>query len=497
MIARQVSLDRASDEGLSRQLFMQLRGLIETSKLGTGMVLPPTRQLASSLGVGRNTVISAYEQLTLEGYLETDGRRGTRVSQATTGFERWKDRKADPVLSKAPLRLSTHGRRLIANERPVNRLPSCFQTGLPEVRSFPHDLWARLLRRAARHLVSKPALGGYDDYVGLPELKRAILDRIAISRGVVAEPEQVIILSSAQAAMDLVTRMLLEPRDIAMHEEPGYGGVLACLEAFDADLRPIPVLAPQTYQRLDESIGEQETPRLIYATPSHQFPTGRVMPLEDRLSLLEFAASHGAFVLEDDYDSEFHFAGAPISCLQGLDRNGLVIYMGTFSKSFMPSLRVAYLILPPALVEPFGFGLRNTGAVPSHTTQLALASFLEEGHFKAHLREMTRLYRERRDALFEALQGGCGRFLKPVCPEGGIQMTALLTDACLAAGWTDSLLADRLAQYGMECSSLSTLYWSGGREPQQGLFLGYAASNVDEIRRGVNQIARILSDETP
>ncbi|WP_319532224.1 PLP-dependent aminotransferase family protein [uncultured Cohaesibacter sp.] len=497
MIAEQITLDRASDEGLSRQLFMQLRGLIEDSKLATGVPLPPSRKLASTLGVGRNTVISAYEQLTLEGYLETDGRRGTRVSKATTGFVRWKDRKVDPVQNKAPLRLSIHGRRLIANERPVNRLPSCFQTGLPEVRTFPHDLWARLLRRAARQLLSRPELGGYDDYVGLPELKRAILDHVAISRGVVADPEQVIILSSAQASMDLVTRMLLEPRDMAMHEEPGYGGVLACLKAFDADIRPIPVLDPQTYQRLHESIGEQETPRLIYATPSHQFPTGRVMPLEDRLSLLEFAASHGAFVLEDDYDSEFHFSGAPISCLQGLDRNGLVIYMGTFAKSFMPSLRVAYLILPPALVEPFGFGLRNTGAVPSHTTQLALASFLEEGHFKAYLREMTRVYRERRDALYDALLETCGPFLKPVYPEGGIQMPALLTDACLKAGWTDSLLADRLTREGMECSALSSLYWSGAWKPQQGLFLGYAASDVDEIKKGVERIARILSDETP
>ncbi|SNY94384.1 transcriptional regulator, GntR family [Cohaesibacter sp. ES.047] len=495
MITEQICLDRTREPGLSRQLFIQLRRIIETGNVASGLPLPPSRQLAKDLRVSRNTVMAAYEQLTLEGYLETGGRRGTRVSKATTGFRQWHDEEQPVDDGAKQVRLSAHGHRLILNERPMKRLSTSFQTGLPEVRSFPHDLWARLLRRAARQLASRRVLAGYDNYDGILELKTAILDHVAASRGVVATPEQVIILSSAQASMDLVVRMLLDEGALALHEEPGYAGMHASLLAAGADMRPIPVQQPQAYQDLKSTFSNEDAPRLIYATPSHQFPTGRVMPLEDRLALLDFAASRNAFVLEDDYDSEFHFSGAPISCLQGLDRNGLVIYMGTFAKSFMPSLRLAYLIAPPLLAEPLTFGLRNTGAVPSHTVQLALSYFIEEGHFRAHLREMTRTYRERRDALVEALVRQCGDFLDPARPAGGIQLPAYLTPACLAAGWTDDKLAERLVEEGIECAALSSLYWSGTEEARQGLFLGFAASDIEEIDTGVGCIARVLNGE--
>ena len=492
MIADQIQLERDGEEGLARQLFLQIRRLIEGGGLTAGTALPASRRFAQELGVGRNTVIMAYEQLVLEGYAQADGRRGTRISEASRGFIGHNSGRDGHLLDGREPHLSRQAARLMSVKRRDMPTPATFQPGLPEIRHFPHDVWGRLLRRAARQAHGHEALMGYGHYTGWPALKEAILAHVAVSRGVVADVDQIFILSSAQACLDLITRLLLDPGDDVLHEEPGYGGMLVSLRAVEARCHPLDVEAKGAYASLEETMGKERAPRLIYATPSHQFPSGRVMTLKDRLALLSYAGQEDAFVLEDDYDSEFHFSGDPISCLQGLDRQDLVIYMGTFAKSLMPAMHVAYLIVPRRLVEPVRRGVRSVGAVPPFVIQQALADFLGEGHFRSHLREMGQLYQERRDVLVAALEAHCGQYLVPVVPEGGIQLPAYFTDFALSKGLDDRRVMASLQQAGVESSALSTLYWSGQSEARQGLFLGYAASSPVEIEQGVETIGGLF-----
>jgi len=497
MLASHITLDRTGAKGLVPQLFAQIRGLIETGVVAAGSRLPTSRHLAAELGVGRNSVVAAYDLLLAEGYLQSEGRRGTFVSEASRGFAPARSQASDVQPKKRPLHLSRSAQALIAVGRRDQPTPHTFQPGLPDVRHFPHDLWGRCLRRAARGMHQQPLLGGYAHYYGLPALREALIDHVAVSRGVSASAEQVIVFSSAQAALDLVARLLLDPGDVALHEEPGYAGMLSVLRGVHADIRPIEVYAADRFQRLDDLVADGARPRLIYVSPSHQFPSGQVMTLEDRLALLAFAAKHGAFILEDDYDSEFHFSNAPLSCLQGLGRGEQVLYMGTFAKSLMPSLRLAYLVVPPPLVEPVRRMQRNMGGVPGLTVQMALAEFLTGGYFRSHVRDMSKLYQARRDCLAEALAGHCGDILMPVVPDGGIQMPVYLTPQLVEAGVGDDALAAALAAIGVECTPLSALYWSGRCSVRQGLFFGYAASNEVEIVNAVDAVAHCLKRFIP
>ncbi len=492
LLAGQITLQRDETEGLSRQIYGQIRGLIEEGRLNTGVKLPTSRSLAQDLKVGRNTVMTAYEQLVMEGFLVADGRRGTKVSEASRGFEgqgepRDKALSADNI---AKPRLAKQAHDMIDVRRREHPAFYSFQPGLPELRSFPHDLWARHLRRAARQMQLHPDMGGYGNYSGLPELQEAIIEHVRLARGVVAEPEQVLVLSSAQAALDLVSRLLLDAGDPAMMEEPGYSGALAALRGAQADLRPLKLDEEAPFASLPEGFD----PKLIYVTPSHQFPTGRLMGLEERLSLLRYAELSNSYVLEDDYDSEFHFKGTPIASLQGLDRQERVIYMGTFSKSLMPALHVAYLIMPPKLVSPAASMHRNIGSAPAVVLQYAIASFMQEGQFRTHIRQMCLLYQQRREHLLAALERHCADALLPTQQDGGIQLLGYLSDKLLKQGWDDQSLSHHLRSQGIENSPLSSFYWSGQMDRRQGLFLGYAASNLDAIDQQVELMAKLIAE---
>ncbi|MCV6601851.1 MAG: PLP-dependent aminotransferase family protein [Cohaesibacter sp.] len=492
LLAGQITLLREGAEGLSRQIYGQIRGLIEEGRLGVGVRLPTSRALAQDLNVGRNTVMGAYEQLVMEGFLVADGRRGTMVSEASRGFEGQTAGVEDAgkaVRQVAQPRLSRQARHMIEVRRREHPAFHSFQPGLPELRSFPHDLWARHLRRAARHMQLHPDMGGYGHYSGVPDLQQAIIEHVRLARGVVAEPEQVLVLSSAQAALDLVCRLLLDAGDPAMMEEPGYSGALAAFRGAQADLRPLRLDDEAPFANLPQGFD----PKLIYVTPSHQFPIGRLMGLEERLSLLRYAEAASSYILEDDYDSEFHFKGTPIASLQGLDRQERVIYMGTFSKSLMPALHVAYLIMPPKLVVP-GAGLhRNMGSAPSVVLQYAIASFMQEGQFRTHIRQMCLLYQKRRAHLLAALARHCAGDLVPTSQDGGIQLLGYLSDALLSKGWDDQSLSHHLRNHGLENSPLSSFYWSGEMERRQGLFLGYAASSLEAIDQQVALMADLMA----
>jgi GntR family transcriptional regulator/MocR family aminotransferase len=469
-----VELRPRSGETLSRQLYNQLRNAILKGLLPPGHRLPSSRELARQLKISRNTVSSVIDQLAMEGYLDiARGRRPTvAASRPSLVPGKANARKA----SAKPL-MSHWGERLRKADWPVNNegAPRPLVPGLADAREFPHDLWARCLRRAAR---GAAMLGG--PALNRPALQAALLQHLVEYRGVKASAPQIMIMPSAQASIELIARVMLNAGDLAWLESPGYGGAHVALEAAGARVSGV---------RLDQSglsiKGRRDRPRLIFVTPSHQYPTGRLMPVNRRQQLLTFAASVGAMIVEDDYDSEFHYDGRPVAALQGLDPTGSIFYVGTFSKSTFADIRVGYIIVPESFVEVFEKAQRHSGQIASAPVQDALAEFIEDGHFAAHIRKMTRLYRDRRDHLVQALNAVAGDRLTAVAPSGGMQLAAYFRPQC-----EDRAVTAQLSKMGVTARSLSPHFIGGIAE--QGLFLGFAAWNEREIETAAGIIGQSL-----
>jgi GntR family transcriptional regulator / MocR family aminotransferase len=464
------------DETLTRQLYQQLRKSILNGSLPPGHRLPSSRDLARRLKVSRNTVSFVVDQLAMEGYLDVaQGRRPTiaAASKAALVFG-----KATSLPAPATPPISRWAEQVRKADWPFMNEgePRPFLPVLADAREFPHEVWARCLRRAARHA---PAPGAAA--LNRPLLQAALLRHLVEHRGVKAETRQVIVTPSAQASIELIARVLLDAGDIAWLESPGYGGARAALEAAGAVIRGV---------GLDGSglafEGRRDRPRLIFVTPSHQHPTGRLMPINRRRELLAFASAVGAVIIEDDYDSEFHYDGRPVAALQGLDDSGSVFYVGTFSKSMFADVRAGYAIVPRNLVEVFEKAQRHSGQIVPAPLQNALAEFIVDGHFAAHLRKMTRLYRGRRDRLVQAL-GAAGHALKLVPPAGGMQLLAYLDPRR-----NDVDIADRLAKVGVTARPLSRHFT--GAITDQGLLLGFAAWNEREIDAGAAIIGGVIRD---
>jgi GntR family transcriptional regulator / MocR family aminotransferase len=465
------------NETLTQQLYARLRGLILAGSFPVGARLPSSRDLARHLKVSRNTVSSVIDQLVMEGYLEiARGRRPTIAAGTMTELVSSDRGSGRPAV---PLQISRWAERLRAANWPfVNEAePRPFLPGLADSRTFPHDAWARCLRRAARN----PPLFG----AGTPNrrsLQAALLEHLVEYRGVKASTHQIIVTPSAQAAIELVARVLLGTGDVAWLESPGYAGARAALEVVGATVRGV---------RLDRDglslKGRCDRPRLIFVTPSHQYPTGRLMPINRRQELLAFAGSIGAAIIEDDYDSEFHYDGKPVAALQGLDDAGIVFYVGTFSKSMFADIRTGYAIVPKEFVSVFEKAQRHSGQIVQAPLQDALAEFITNGHFAAHIRKMTRLYRARRDRLVQALNDAAGRRVRIVPPAGGMQLLAYLDAQCV-----DYAIAAQLAKSGVTAWPLSRHY--AGKATTQGLFLGFAAWNEPEIDAGAGVIGRVLRE---
>ncbi len=478
-----IVLDRGGDASLQHQIYAALRAAILAGRLRPGVRLPSTRTLARDLGAARNTIVGAFEQLVVEGYLVSRVGDGTRVAATLPETLLHARRSAAPAASGgAAPGLSARGRALVAARRPAPD-PSrrAFQPGLPAVDEFPRELWARLLARRAR----LPARGsrGYGHPGGLPVLREAIAACFGAARGVACEPSQVIVVAGAQAALDLSCRLLLDPGDPAWIEEPGYLGARGALLAAGAHL--VPVATDADGLDVQSGVRTAESARLAYVTPSHQFPLGVTMSLARRLELLAWAARAGAWIVEDDYDSEYRYAGRPIAAMQGLDAAGRVIYLGTFSKTMFPALRVGWLVVPPALVDAFTASVRLTGQQVAADMQAALADFLAEGHFAAHVRRMRALYAARQDRLIGALHRRLDGVLEVAPREGGMQLPALLgPDA------DDVAASDAAAGAGVIAPPLSMYHLDAPR--RRGLHLGFAGVPEREIPAGVEQLARAL-----
>ncbi len=474
---------------LHRQLYHALRRAILSGTLPAGARMPSTRAIAAETRVSRITAVIAYDQLIAEGYAEPRRGSGTYVSEALArnGALRARRQSSAP----RPARLSTYGRRIVAATRGQppswaprrDALPYDFRYGRPAITDFPHALWRRLLARRARRASFRAF--DYGPPEGLPELRTALADYLRRSRAVVCDESQIVVVSGSQQGLDLVARVLFDAGDLVLLEEPHYAGARRVFRGMGARLRALPVGS----EGLDVSrlAARHERFRAAYVTPSHQFPLGVVMSVARRLALLDWAARVGAYVVEDDYDSEYRYVGRPIESLQGLDRTGRVLYVGTFSKVLFPALRLGYLVLPPPLVGAFrtAKALADTGSATLE--QGALADFMREGHYERYLRRSRARVGARRSALLAAVEAHLGDRVEVCGAEAGLHVVVWLRDV-----HRDRLggLVERAAAAGVGVYSAASCYL---RPPSRaGLLLGYASLEEEDIRRGIERLARCL-----
>lgn len=494
-----VTLDQNALAPLYRQLYERLRAEILEGQLEAGARLPSTRVLASQLGVSRNTTALAYQQLLLEGYIESHVGHGTRVARLrperlsrADGYAptRHTSQRAETQRSH-PSQVSALSRRgqLLANAHYPGEIYSnlpdpgkrAFRVGQPDANHFPYETWARLVAKHARH--SLRAVPLYQKAQGYLPLCEAIAAHIGITRGVHCSPEQIVVTAGSQGALDLVARVLLDPGDGVWVEEPGYLGARGALLFAGASLAPVPV----DREGMMVEVGRQRyrDARLAIVTPSHQFPTGVTMSLSRRLALLQWASEAQAWIAEDDYDSEYRFSGRPLEALQGLDGGQRVIYIGTFSKVLIPALRLGYLVAPMTLVGGFIAARRFIDAHLPLLEQMALADFIAEGHFARHLRRMRLLYQERRDALAEALLRDLDDLLEVGASEAGMHLVAWLP-----VGMSARTVARQASTRDL---SLLPIIASDPQESgREGLLLGFASDSPDALRVGVHALAGVL-----
>jgi GntR family transcriptional regulator/MocR family aminotransferase len=487
-----VKIDAAGT--LYQQVYQALRGEILSGQLAPGSRLPSTRGLARELGVSRNTVLLAYEQLLAEGYAVGQVGSGTYVAAALPEAPLSPVRVPRQAISTQACtmpHLSAYGRRMLGE--PLVPPPSMaahryavrydFRYGLPAVEEFPHAIWRRLLARCAR-AVSPEALH-YGPPEGHAPLRQAIADYLRRARAVVCTPEQIVVVNGSQQALDLVARVLLDPGDQVVIEEPQYQGARRVFLAAGAPLITVPVDTEglQTVALPPPVAGA----RLVYVTPSHQFPTGAIMSLARRLALLAWAEQAGSYVIEDDYDSEYRYAGRPVEAVQGLDRSGRVIYVGTFSKVLFPALRLGYLVLPTALVAPFTAAKWLTDRHTSTFEQAVLTEFIGEGHFERHLRRLRTRHAARRVALLEALATYLGQRVEVSGANAGVHLLVWLHDV---APHQVGALLENAARAGVGLYPVAPYYLAP--PPRAGLLLGYASMTTGEIRAGIRCLAAVL-----
>ena len=472
------------DGPLQRQAYRALRAAILDGRLAARSRLPATRALARELGVSRNTVLAAYEQLAAEGFAAARVGSGTFVSEAVPAREARPARAARP--QRAPA-LSAYGARVAAGGRaswslPREPLPYDFRYGEPAYADLPLAAWARTLGRRARRLSVKRL--AYQPPGGALELREALADYLARARGVRSSPEQIVVVQGSQQAIDLVTRLLVDPGDTVVLEEPHYTGFSFCLAALGAKTVCVPV--DEDGLRVD-ALERVPAAKLACVTPSHQFPAGGVLSLERRLALLAWAEGRDASVLEDDYDGEFRFEGRPLACLQALDAGGRVLYMGTASKLLFPALRIGWLVAPPALAQACvdAKAIADTGTATLE--QLAFADFIREGQLERHVRRARLRHAAKRAALAEALARELGDRAEVRGAGAGVHVLLRIEE--LRAREVRAL-REACRVRGVGVYPAAPFY---ARPPARAeLLLGYAALGEDEIREGVRQLRRAV-----
>lgn len=484
------------DGPLYQQVYRAARRAILTAELAPGTKVPSTRGLARDLGVSRNTVILAYDQLLAEGYIAAREGSGTFVAsnlpEDLTEAIRSDRHESDRAEIFSP-RLSAYGRRLadFGEHQPLTweargaPLSYDFRYGRPNFFDFPHDTWCRVLARRARRASVKQL--DYGPPAGRDELRAAIAEYLWRSRGVVCTPEQVLVVNGSQQALDLAARVLVDPGDHVVLEEPHYPGARLAFETAGATV--VAAALDDDGLRVD-SIPDDLDVRLAYVTPAHQFPTGVNMPLQRRLEVLAWAERRDALIFEDDYDSEFRYSGRPVEALQGLDRAGRVLYSGTFSKLMFPALRLGYLVLPAALVGPISAAKAVCDTGCAALDQLALADFMQQGHFDRHLRRSRTRNAKRREALLAALDRHLGDRVEITGINAGLHVLVWLQGF---ATRRLPALRRRAAEQGVGIYPVTPYYREAPK--RAGLLLGFASLQEKEIEEGIRRLARLLDGE--
>jgi GntR family transcriptional regulator/MocR family aminotransferase len=481
-----VTLDRGSSTPMHRQIHDQLRDGIVSGRLAGGAALPSTRALAIDLRISRSTVVTAFDQLRAEGYVESLGRGSTSVTRAlpeamtrataparrrsrAAGQRTWSARAA--TLLKVPPTLGE-----------VTGLPArAFRTSVPALDVFPVDIWGRLAARRWRRM--PPAALSYSGWAGLPELRRVIADYLTRARAVRCTDAQVIVTNGSQHGLDLATRVLTDPGDTAWIEDPGYFGAAGALTANGVRLVGVPVDA----DGLDVAEGRRRAPnaRAAFVTPARQMPLGATMSEARRQALLEWARDAGAWILEDDYDSEFRYATRPLAPLQSIDTEGAVVFLGTFSKVMFPALRLGYLVVPERLLPAFEVMRRYSDFCPPSLTQATMADFIGEGHFERHIRRMRAIYQSRRALLKALLERHLGPLVEVEAPDAGMNLIVWFQK-----GVRDRAMAAALTEAGIDAIPISQFT---RRKLRPGLLLGYSGIREPDLRRGVAKLAEVVA----
>lgn len=467
---------------LGRQLAKGICAAIARGELKAGERLPSTRVLAASLGLSRGTVMSVFEQLTAEGFLEARVGSGTRVAHALDDATLAAPSPLPPVAQGAAVTLPPAAARYAAIARQLEPVPPVpFSIAVPAAGVEPDDHWRRLGNRVRASQAAAP--GGYSTSAGLLPLRALIADYLRASRSVVCDPGQIIMTEGTQQGLYLAAKVLLARGDAAWAEDPVYSGLTAVLDDAGVRVERVPVDA----QGLDvaAAVAACAGARAAFVTPSHQYPLGMPLSMARRLALLTWARASDAWVVEDDYDSELRYAGHPFPALQGLDP-GRVVYLGTFSKVLAPSLRLGYVVAPDALVDAFAGARALIGRASPLAEQHVLAAFMREGHFEAHLRRIRGLYAERRAALAAAI----AHELPELSMQPGDQgMHCVLW---LPAGCDDVALAAAAEAAGLALRPLSPMYAGPARRP--GFMLGFGGFGVEPLQAAVRRLRGVLAD---
>jgi len=481
-----IALDHCADQPLYQQLFDMFQTAILEGRLRPGQRVPSTRSLSVELMISRTSVLTAYEQLRAEGYLETFLGSGTCVARAFPDVLHDLDRTGPSPQTQPRIRRVAQRVEAMFTDvgEPAPRAPGAFRTCDPALDQLPTKVWAGLIARHARSTAFE--IAGYGDPMGYFPLRQSIAAYLGAVRATSCDTSQIMIVSGSQQGLQITAQALLNSGDCVWLEDPGY--LRARRTLLMAGLAPAPI--PVDAEGLVVQAGVQCHPDACaaYVTPSHQNPTGVTMSAGRRLQLLKWAAHAGAWIIEDDYDSEFRYSGRPIGSIRGLDQDDRVIYLGTFSKVLFPALRLGYLVIPRNLVKAFLCVRETTDIFTPTLLQAVLADFIQEGHFARHTRRMRTIYMERAKVLTDAISAEVGDQLEVVSAEAGMHLTALLPP-----GVSDVSIAGRAASIGLQVSPLSACCIDP--PARAGLILGFGAVDKLQIRTAVRQLAQIVHSQ--
>jgi GntR family transcriptional regulator/MocR family aminotransferase len=481
-----IAVHRNSENPLHRQIYDSFRAMILERRLQPDQQIPSSRTLADELRISRIPVLNAYAQLRAEGYIESRAGAGTFVTNSLSEqFLGARPAVSNVVKEPASDAVSRAAKLLPAEGTQWFRGSGAFSVGQIAYDHFPFRVWSDLVTHHARNV--RALSMNYADPMGLEEFREVIAAYLRSARAVNCEPSQIMVVNGSQHALDLSARVLLDPDTPVWVEEPGYEFLRHALTLSRCRLVPVPVDS----EGLDVAAGVRlcRKARAAFVTPSHQYPLGSTMSVARRLQLLEWARSSGAWIVEDDYDSEYRYESMPVTSMQGLDPGSSVIYIGTFSKTLFPSLRLGYIVIPRALVDRFRAVRQANDLCPSHLYQAALADFISAGHFTRHVRRTRLLYAERRNALTQALGTEFGAATEILGTEAGMHLVVTLPP-----GLSDRRISACAAREGLWLWPLSAAY--AGANARQGFILGFGGTKVDEIPHQVRRLGKAVRCES-